>query len=173
MAKTLYLLRHAKSSWDDLSLPDHERPLARRGRRACELIAFHLDREHIGPQLVLCSSATRARETLELVGLGSHAGAEVLIEDGVYEPTAADLLARLRLVDDEVASVLLVGHHPAIQDLAVCLASSGERRSDLARKFPTAALATLTWNGGWTALDPAAAELVAFVTPKELAGRRR
>jgi phosphohistidine phosphatase len=173
MAKTLYLLRHAKSSWDDPSLPDHERPLAPRGRRACEVIAAHLDREHIRPQLVLCSSATRARETLELVGLGSHIEAEILTEDGLYEATAADLLARLHLVDDEVASVLLVGHHPAIQDLAVCLASSGERRGDLTRKFPTAALATLTWSGGWAMLGPAAAQLVAFVTPRELAGRRR
>ncbi|MCX6373598.1 MAG: histidine phosphatase family protein [Actinobacteria bacterium] len=173
MSRTLYLLRHAKSSWDDPSLPDRERPLAPRGRRACELIASYLDREHIAPELLLCSSATRSRETLERAGLASRIDSQILIEDGLYVATAADLLARLRLVDDEVALVLLVGHHPAIQDLAVCLASGGEKRGDLARKFPTAALATLTWSGGWASLGPAAAELVAFVTPRELASRPR
>lgn len=169
MARTLYLLRHAKSSWDDPSLLDHERPLAPRGRRACELVAAHLVREHVAPALALCSSATRARETLERIGLGPRSGTRILVEDGLYGATATDLLARLRRIDDEIATVLLVGHDPAIQDLAVRLASSGERRDDLARKFPTAALATLVCNGGWSALGPATAELAAFVTPKELA----
>jgi len=167
--RTLYLLRHAKSSWDDPSLPDHERPLAPRGRRACELVAAHLARERVAPELVLCSSAARSRETVERIGFGSRTGARIVVEDGLYAATASDLLARLRLVGDEIASVVLVGHDPAIQDLAVRLASSGARRGDLARKFPTAALATLIWSGRWATLGPAAAELADFVTPKELA----
>jgi phosphohistidine phosphatase len=63
--KRLFLLRHAKSSWDDPGLDDHDRPLAPRGRRASGLIAEHLRRARIGPVLVLCSSARRTRETLE------------------------------------------------------------------------------------------------------------
>jgi phosphohistidine phosphatase SixA len=72
MGKTLYLLRHAKSSWQDPTLADHDRPLASRGRRASSVIADHLRRQQITPTLVLCSSSTRTRETLETIGETRH-----------------------------------------------------------------------------------------------------
>jgi phosphohistidine phosphatase len=158
----LYLLRHAKSSWDDPSLDDHDRPLAPRGRTAANRINAHLRSRHIDVSLVLCSSALRAQSTLELVAPGG----DVQIESELYGASAAELLERLRRVPDEVDSVMLIGHNPAMEDLAVDLATGG---GELAGgKFPTAALATLTFSGPWSALAPAQAELVAFVKPREL-----
>ena len=166
--RTLYLLRHAKSSWDDPALPDRERPLAPRGCRACELVAGYLRRHQITPALVLCSSSTRTRETLERVSAGFSRPVEALIEDGLYVATAAELLARLRTVDGAIASVLLVGHNPALQELAVSLVGAEPQPRALNGKFPTGALATLTFTSSWAALEPETATLNAFVKPREL-----
>lgn len=164
-AKRLWLLRHAKSSWDDPALADHDRPLAPRGRKAAELIGAHLRREQIRASLVVCSSALRARETLELI----RASGEIRIERELYAATANQLLERLHRVPDELDAVMLIGHNPGIQDLTVGLL--GDAGGPPARKFPTGALATLTFTVPWGALEPRRAELAAFVTPKEL-GRR-
>ena len=169
--KRLFLLRHAKSSWDDPRLDDHERPLAPRGRRASKLICGHLRRERITPSLVLCSSARRTRETLERI-LPAPDAADVRIEDGLYQASAEVLLQRLREVPHDTESVMLVGHQPAIQELAVALAGDGAELARMRAKFPTAALATLLFPGDWTELGPGSAELVAYVKPKELAARR-
>ncbi len=160
--KRLFLLRHAKSSWDDPALADHDRPLAPRGRKAAKLIGGHLRQEGVRISLVLCSSARRARETLDRVAPGD----ETRIERELYDASADELLERLRRVPDEVETVMLIGHNPAIQDLAVGLArASGE----LARqKYPTGALATLTFRGPWRALEHGHAELAAFVIPRDL-----
>jgi phosphohistidine phosphatase len=165
--KRLFLLRHAKSSWDDASLADHDRPLAPRGLRASALIAEHLRRNRIRPALVLCSSARRTRETLERVGLGP---VEVRFERELYGASSQDLLQRLREVPDEIESVMLVGHQPAIQELALDLAAEGSELEALRAKFPTAALATLTFPGEWNELGSDSAELVGYVKPKQLKG---
>jgi phosphohistidine phosphatase len=171
--RTLYLLRHAKSSWDDPALPDHERPLAPRGEHACELVAEHLRSHDITPALVLCSSSTRTRETFERVSTGFSHPVEALIEDGLYTATASELLTRLRTVDDAAASVMLVGHCPAIQELAVSLLSAKRQRQALLDKFPTGALATLTIPKSWATLAPETATLIAFIKPRDLkAGRK-
>ena len=169
---TLYLLRHAKSSWDDPALPDRDRPLAPRGYRACEPVADHLRRHEITPALVLCSPSTRTRETLERVSAGFSRPVGALIEDGLYAATATELLARLRTVDSTVASVMLIGHQPAIQELAVSLVRAEPQRSALNDKFPTGALVTLTLTSSWAALAPETATLTAFVKPRALKGSR-
>ena len=166
MERTLYLLRHAKSSWDEATIPDRERPLSSRGRRACQLVAEHLRREQITPELVLCSSATRTRETLELIAPGFGLPVEALFEDRLYGASAAELLARLRAVDESVASLLLIGHNPAIQDLARSLVRTPAKA--LEGKFPTAALATLVVTSSWNPLAAGSATLLAFVKPREL-----
>jgi phosphohistidine phosphatase len=166
--RTLYLLRHAKSSWDDPDIPDRDRPLSPRGLRACELVAEYLRRQEITPWLVLCSSSTRTRQTLEGVSAGFSYPVAALVEHGLYGAGAADLLDRLRLVDGSVASVMLVGHNPAIQELAANLVrptTSGEALGD---KFPTGALATLELARTWTELAPGSATLTEFVNPREL-----
>ena len=153
----LYLLRHAKSSWDDASLDDHDRPLAPRGRKASKAIGRYLRDHDIEPELVLCSSAKRARQTLARLG---PAGVDARIEPELYGASAQALLERLHAVPDEVASVMLIGHNPGMQQLAFNLAGLDD-------KFPTAALATFECSR-WRTLDQAT--LVDYVRPRELEG---
>ncbi len=166
--KTLFLLRHAKSSWDDPGLADHDRPLAPRGRRAAKKLGEHIRREGLAPQLVLCSSARRARETLDGIAPALGDEPEVRIEPALYGATPGDLIDRIHEVPEDFESTMLIGHNPAIQELALTLASAGPELDAIARKYPTGALATLSFEGTWPELAPGAAELVAFVRPKSL-----
>ena len=167
--RTLYLLRHAKSSWDDPTLADHDRPLAARGRRAADTIAGHIRAEGIAPELVLCSPALRTRQTLELVSDGfTEASAEIVYEPALYGASASELMARLRGVAAEVGSVMLIGHQPALQDLALGLVGAGPGLERLSGKFPTAALATFALTGPWAELSPGSARLLDIVKPKQL-----
>jgi phosphohistidine phosphatase len=162
--KHLALVRHAKSSWADPGITDHDRPLNARGRRAATLVGRHRRQEGMEPDLALCSSATRARQTLELLQLGSKT--EVLIEDELYGAEASALLARLQRVPAAVGSVLLIGHNPGIEDLARTLV--GDRQS-LAERFPTAAVADLRLPiQTWEELDAGTGRLEAFVVPRSL-----
>ena len=165
--RTVYLLRHAKSSWKT-GAPDHERPLAARGRRAATAIARHMREQGIEPELVLCSTALRTRETLG--GIEPALGApRVLIERELYGASEDELLERLRGVPDAVGSVMLIGHNPGIQLLALDLARPGAGAGELEAKYPTAALATLAFPGArWAELEPGAAELAGFVRPRDL-----
>ena len=163
-SRNLALLRHAKSSWSDPDLADHDRPLTSRGRRGATRMGRYLRDTGFAPDLVLCSSATRARETLELLKLPPRSS--VLVEDQLYGASATELVARLRGVDDTARSVLLIGHNPGIQDAATRLASKPER---LAEKFPTAGLAVLVIpNAPWTDLQPGIGDLRSFVAPRSL-----
>ena len=166
--RRLHLLRHAKSSWEDPSLRDHERPLAPRGRKAAKRIARWAQENDVRPELVASSSAVRARETLERVlpGLGKP---EVRIEEELYAATAEALLERVRALPDEVEEAMLVGHNPGLGDLALLLAEPGDLRERAAEKVPTGALATLEADvARWSDLEPGGARLVAFVQPREL-----
>jgi phosphohistidine phosphatase len=170
LMRTLYLLRHAKSSWSERSLADYERPLAARGRRDAKRIAQHLVREGVEPELVICSTAVRTRETLDRVRRAFGAGVTVELDDELYGASSPGLLERLHAVPDDVASVMLIGHNPGLEDLALALASSGDRLSELEAKFPTAALATLEVpTAAWRELAAGDAVLAAFVVPRELA----
>ena len=161
-AKLLLLLRHAKSSWDDPGLADHDRPLAARGHKAAKRIGARLRTDQTPVDLVLCSSARRARETVDLVAPPG----KIEIEDGLYGASADELLKRLRHVDDAVTSVMVVGHNPAMQELALKLLPDAD--GETIGKFPTGALATLTLSGSWSSLAPQRAELVTFLRPREL-----
>jgi phosphohistidine phosphatase len=163
----LYLLRHAKSSWEDPGLADRARPLAPRGRAAAKKLARHLRAEGIRPELVLCSSAVRARQTLE--GLADALGdAEVIVEDALYAADADQMLERLRRVPDRVGSVMLIAHNPGLQDLAIDLASSGQDLERLREKFPTGALATIRLTGSWRDLVPGTGTIESLVVPRDL-----
>lgn len=163
----LWLLRHAKSSWEDPAARDEDRPLAPRGARAVERMREHLETLRIRPELVLCSSAVRTRQTLAAVLPALGSALEVRIEERLYTFDAGVLLARLGEVPPAVSSVLVVGHNPAMQDLAVRLADRGDRLGDLAAKLPTCAFAEIAFSSGsWGALDHG--ELTRFVVPREL-----
>ena len=136
MVERLVLLRHAKSSWADPDLDDHDRPLKGRGRRAAGIVGTYLRDAGLVPDVVLCSSATRARQTLALLALPD--ATQVYVEDELYGASPNEVLTRLRLVPDEVASVLLVGHNPTLEDLLDLLVDAGGSLPD---RFPTAAVA--------------------------------
>jgi phosphohistidine phosphatase len=169
-AKRLFLLRHAKSSHDDPALADHERPLSPRGRRAAKAMAGHLRERGIRPALVLCSQATRARQTLAGLAPALDGSPDVRIESELYEASARGLLARLQGIPGAVPSAMVIGHNPAIERLALDLAATGPDLADLARKYPTGALATLEFTGDWRDLDADRARVVGFVKPRDLEG---
>jgi phosphohistidine phosphatase len=166
--KRLLLLRHAKSSCDNPGLPDHERPLAPRGHRAAERMAEHLRSSVPHVDLVLCSSALRTKQTLERV-TEAFVDADIAVEDELYGATDDELLERLRHVAEGSETVVLIGHNPGTHDLAIALAESGEDLERMRAKFPTGALAVLEFDGPWRHLEPGAARLASFVTPKDLA----
>ena len=150
-------------------MEDVDRPLAPRGARAADLMRDYLNAEEIRPELALCSSALRTRETLAriLPGLGSEL--TVRIEPSVYSFDADALLQRLQQLPADVGSVMLIGHNPAMQELASLLAAGGDRLDELRRGFPTAALAELDLGGGsWRELAPGTGRLTRFIVPREL-----
>jgi phosphohistidine phosphatase len=167
--RVLYLLRHAKSSWDDSELADHDRPLSPRGKRAARLMADQLIRQRVQPALVLCSTARRARETLKPLERAFSGKVEVRFESALYAASAAELAGRLRSVPAAVPAVLLVGHNPGLQELGLLLARPSANREGLGEKFPAGALAVLELDlAGWHDLAKGSGELTSLVLPREL-----
>jgi phosphohistidine phosphatase len=163
--KRLHLMRHAKSSWDDESLPDRERPLAPRGKRASKRMARHIADAGLGIELVVCSPARRARQTLD--PLLELLDPELRMEPRVYGAGVAELLELARELPEDLDSVLFVGHNPGLHEFARRLAEEGDDR--LARKFPTGALASFDLDvDRWPEAELARGRLVAFVRPREL-----
>jgi phosphohistidine phosphatase len=172
-SRTLYLLRHAKSNWASPRLDDHERPLNGRGRRAAALMAEHIASLPVRPALILCSTALRTRETLAaLVDALSDSVRRpaVEIERGLYLAPPEALLLRVREAPEDCAALLLIGHNPGIHQFACALAGDrGALAAKLARKFPTAALATFRIRGAWAELSRGTVLLADYATPGELA----
>jgi phosphohistidine phosphatase len=166
--KLLYLLRHAKSDWDDPALADKDRPLAPRGRKAASALAGHIERSGISPALVLCSPARRTMDTLWLISGSFRDPVEILVEEELYGAGMGDLLRRLRNVAEATPSVMLIGHNPAIHELALALARSVDDLKQLKAKFPTGAMATLAVPGAWKDLGAEPADLREFALPRQL-----
>ena len=169
---TLSLLRHAKSSWDDGSLKDFERPLAKRGESAAPRMGAFMVEHGLAPELILCSPAVRARQTLDLVLPHLAGGPTVVYEDNFYLAAPSVLLARLRKIEGNVSHVMIVGHDPGMQGLAVQLA--GEGKADMLQaltvKFPTAGLAVIRFKArSWAKVARGTGRLELFTTPKMLA----
>jgi len=165
----LHLLRHAKSSQDD-GVDDRERPLSRRGRDDARAIARHLPEAVGRVDLVLCSSALRTRETLELVMVGFSPRPSVLTEDALYLASPATLLRRLRRIKEACGTVMVIGHNPGLHELASLLCAPDSPDSDelLGGKFPTLARASFRVETRWAALDAGRNPLIGYVTPKLL-----
>jgi len=161
----LHLLRHAKSSWK-ADVEDHERRLTRRGREAARRIGKHLPGAIGMPDLVLCSSALRTRETLDLVLAEFAARPRILMEDELYAASREKLMDRLRHLAEEDSNVLLIGHNPGLHELAIALADPGSPgfRALACGKFPTAARASLQVSSAWPALGCSRHQLIDYVT---------
>lgn len=169
--KTLLLLRHAKSSWDDPALADFDRPLATRGRKAAPRMGRDLERRGWRPDAALVSTAKRTRQTWDLVAAELAAPPRPEFRGALYEASAEQLLAELRQAPAAAATVLLIGHNPGMEDLARQLAGDGSDAQALGRlheKFPTAALARLLFGGDWADLGAGTARLSHCLRPKDL-----
>jgi len=165
------LLRHAKSSWADPALADVDRPLNRRGERAAAAMGAYLREHDLRPDVVLCSPARRTRQTLAAVEAELGDGFAVELAPDVYGGGPAVLLELLRALPDSAGAVMVVGHNPGLEELALLLAAPGNERARVGEKFPTGALAVLEAGcERWADLAPGGAELVAFVVPRELEG---
>jgi len=167
----LFLLRHAKSAWDDPALADFKRPLAPRGKKAAPLMGREMARRGWLPDLALVSSAVRTRETWELAGAQLPAPCRTHFSEAIYEAAPWRILAEINNVPDEVGSLLVVGHNPGLELLAKLLAAPGSAAAALDRlnaRFPTAAIASLEVEPGWAELGAASARLTDFITPREL-----
>ncbi len=169
--KKLILLRHAKSSWDDPGLDDHDRVLNRRGKAAVPVIGGWLSsRRHI-PDLVLCSSAVRTRQTIDGLRKAIAGIPAPIIEADLYHASPERMLERLRALPRTCSTVMLVGHQPGIGSLTRQLADGTEtRRCRRAfEHFPTAAAAVLELTADdWRNLHYGSARFTDFAKPKEL-----
>lgn len=160
--KTLYLLRHAKSSWNDSSLRDFDRPLNERGRSDAPLIGKRLASESLSDPLVICSPALRTRETAQLVLLNANLHVQPRFDNRIYEASMRDLLQVVSEIDDEKHVAILIGHNPGFEELLAFL--TGERRP-----MPTCALAKIEFDVvSWKDVRAGEGTLESFVTPKEL-----
>jgi phosphohistidine phosphatase len=161
------LLRLARSSWMDPALADRDRPLAGRGGGAARAMRRDLREQKVEPDVVVCSTAERARQMLEggepAVGRGA-----VGVERELDGAGPTDLLTRLHEIAPSVRSVMVIGDNPGLEELAPPLASDGSKRRHLEEKLPTGALATLALQGPWAGLEPGTAELIGFVWPRDL-----
>jgi phosphohistidine phosphatase len=164
--KTLFLIRHAKSSWDDAGLDDRQRPLAGLGRRDAAAMGKRLARRHPKPDLMLSSPALRAVNTARLMArkLG-YRRRHIVVEARLYACTVNDLLRVVRQLDDRLKRVMLFAHNPELTGLA-------RRFSHEIRDLPTCAVARFKFDmKSWTLIGPAALVKVALDVPRRASGR--
>jgi phosphohistidine phosphatase len=170
----LLLLRHAKSDWSK-NADDHDRALTPRGRKATPEMARYMRKNHYVPDVVLCSTAQRTRETLDLLLAGWKTKPDIRYEPALYLADWPVLLANLKQAPASASPLLLVGHNPGMEQLATALAAQPTTDPERARlrrltqKFPTAALAVFDFDiDSWRDLKARGGQLVDYVRPKDL-----
>lgn len=170
--KQLYLLRHAKSDWGDPGLRDHDRPLNARGQAAAARMGRYLLEAGINPDLTLCSSAVRTRETLASLQASSGLALPHQIEPRIYEAYHRTLLAVIQQQNNALQSLMMIGHNPGLQDLALTLLQGEAPTPEilaLSGKYPTGALLVLDLDcERFSDAFEGCARLVSFTKPRDL-----
>lgn len=169
----LLLLRHAKSSWEDPSRTDFERPLNGRGRASAPAMGEFMARRGLLPQRVVCSGAQRALETFALILPHLSADMDITVTRRLYEADGEGYLKAIRTAGGTAGTMLLVGHNPAMEDVAAILAVAGEATAlaQMQSKFPTCGLAVIDFDGPrWRDVGPGAGRLTGFHTPASIGG---
>jgi phosphohistidine phosphatase len=169
--KDLILLRHAKSAWDDSSVGDHDRQLAPRGERAALVIGRYLRQLGTPIDLALSSTARRARDTWALASTQLDGLIATETDSILYLKGPKAILNRLAQVDDTVHTVIVVGHNPDMQRLALDLAGDGQgdHRQIMQQKYPTSGLARFDLGiDSWSDIAPKHGTLIEFTTPRAL-----
>ena len=168
--KTLTLLRHAKSGWDVRALRDFDRPLNARGRKAARTMGREMRRLGLAFDRVLASPAARVTETLTELAQGYGGAVDTALDETIYLAPVETLLALVRATDDSDARLLLVGHNPGMEQLALLLSGAGTLREEIAAKYPTGALAEIGFEvAHWRDVAPGEGRLARFIRPRELA----
>ncbi len=161
--KTLYLVRHAKSSWNNANLSDHDRPLNDRGERDAPRMGKRLGKRRPQPELIISSSALRAETTATILAetIG-YPSSELKIDARLYGAEPKDVLSIIREVNDNIACIMLVGHNPT---LTTVIKTLGRCEMD---DIPTCAIAVLSFPmETWSEIAPVNGELVDFDYPKK------
>lgn len=160
--KRLFLIRHAKSSWDDPELPDRQRPLNDRGRRDAPMIAGRLARREVKPDLILSSPALRALTTAKIIaGKLDYKRKHIVVDDRLYAAAADDLLELIHELGDPLRCVMIVGHNPELSELA-------QRLCDAIDHLPTCAVAEFAFaTKSWSDIGSCPPATVAFDYPKK------
>jgi phosphohistidine phosphatase len=169
--KKLYILRHAKSDYPDNVSDDHERPLNKRGEKACNLIGDYLKTNNITPEVILSSDAVRTTQTINNILRAASYDINVQFSGKLYLATPGEILKEIAKISDDINSIMVVCHNPGAAQLAMMLTAGGDTDSiNLMRtKYPTAGLACLTLKTEtWKQVNPASGNLDKFVTPKSL-----
>ncbi len=167
--KTLYLMRHAKSSWHDPGLSDFDRPLNPRGLRNAPLVGSCMaDKEYV-PDLILCSSARRTLETLSLIKPYVGLTIPTHVEDGLYLASGRVLMTAASEVEDDYNSILIIAHNPGLEDCALMLANPRSSRIPIPQAVPTAALCVFKADiPSWSVLSDGQGALLDFITPSQI-----
>lgn len=168
MRRQLLLVRHVKSAWDDASIADHDRPLSRRGAKALTRLRDHMRQIDRPPELVLCSTARRTVDTFEGMRTVLPHDARVEMERAIYDASGDTLLSRLQFIGDDIGCAMVIGHNPAVQDVALSLVGAGDpdMRAQLSAKLPTGAAVTLSFDGAWGDLRAGTARLDDVFMPR-------
>lgn len=163
--KTLYLMRHAKSSWENAGITDFDRPLNDRGIRAAEFMGSIASERDILPDIIICSTAERARQTNELFCEAVGFDGVTATEGRIYEATAGRLIEIISVLDDRYHSAMLIGHNPGMESVIYYLTGAVE-------PMPTAAIAVIELNNKkWADIDAGLNRLVCVLRPRQLMER--
>ena len=168
--RRVMLLRHAKSDWAQAA-GDRERPLNERGRGAAPKIGRYIAQAQTIPDLILCSTARRTRQTCDLVAARFSTAPQIVFEEELYLAESGTIIGLVRAVPDNFQTVMVIGHNPGIHQAAADLTGSGNTkdRATLSARFPTAALALIDFsNNEWAGISLHTGKLDRFITPRLL-----
>jgi len=160
--KTLFLVRHAKSSWEDAAVPDKERPLTERGKRDAPNMGKRLAKRDVKPELILSSPARRAFATAKIIAKSlGYKLKNIVVDDRLYPGAADEILNSIHRLDKQLDRVMIVGHNPALADLAHRLSSEIDR-------MPTCAVAKFRFDvKAWSMVDTSSLATVRLEHPKK------
>lgn len=160
-------MRHAKAVHNS-KIDDHERPLHEMGREACRAITSRLEEKNFIPQLILCSTSQRTRETASVLAESIYANVPVVFLPSLYQATHSEILHELRKLDNDVSSILVVGHNPGVYDFCLMVAGSGNYAlfQRLQDGFPPGCFVALSFDGAeWREVEPRSAVLEEVILP--------
>lgn len=159
--KTLYILRHAKSSWSDPVLADFDRPLNDRGNAAAPFMGRLMSESGFSPEVILASPAERAKQTALLVKNAGKLAAKIKFEERIYEASPQTLRQVISGLEQTISSAMLIGHNPGMEGFIRYLTNEAQR-------MPTAALAIIDLPADkWERADPGSGSLRRIIRPKE------